>query len=80
MTNSAKIVHRYPAAYTFQVLGFSVIRWITFSDPSLSNLQRPEMGGFAAASLFFRFIFRLGGFMNVVLVLTTRPNVLLIGS
>ncbi|KAF8598559.1 hypothetical protein BDV93DRAFT_508845 [Ceratobasidium sp. AG-I] len=70
----------YPAAYTFQVLGFSVVRWVTFSDPSLGKLQTPEMSSFAAASLFFRFIFRLGGFINAVLILTTRPNVLLIGS
>lgn len=38
------------------------------------------MASYAVASLFFRFVFRLGGAMNVALILTTRPNVLLFGS
>ncbi|KAF8598556.1 hypothetical protein BDV93DRAFT_561262 [Ceratobasidium sp. AG-I] len=70
----------YPVAFTFQVLGFSVMRWLTFRDQSLGRLQSPEMSSYATGSLFFRFIFRLGGFMNVILILTTRPNVLLFGS
>lgn len=74
------IAYRYPAAYTFQVLGFSIIRWIAFSNPSLGKIQSPDMASLAAASFFFRFIYRLGGFFNVVLILTTRPNILLFGS
>lgn len=74
------VAYSYPVSYTFQVLGFSVIRWVTFSDPSLGKLQSPEMSSFATGSFFFRFIFRLGGFINVVLILVTRPNVLLFGS
>jgi hypothetical protein len=38
------------------------------------------LGGYAPAHLFFGFLCRLGGFTNVVLILMTRPNILLFGS
>jgi hypothetical protein len=44
------------------------------------KVHLPGHGGAAAAMLFFRFLFRLSGFVNVVLILWTRPNVLLFGS
>jgi hypothetical protein len=73
---------RYPFAYTIQVLPLSIVRWTTFiAQPhGLSLANDPTLGGFAATHLLFRFIFRLSGFVNVLLILVTRPNVLLFGS
>jgi hypothetical protein len=45
-----------------------------FMDPNLASADH------ATATFFFRFLFKLSGFINVVLILTTRPNVLLFGS
>ncbi|EUC66345.1 transmembrane protein, putative [Rhizoctonia solani AG-3 Rhs1AP] len=63
----------------FLVLGFSITRWMSFRNPSLSDLQQPELAGMAAASLIFRIIFRLSGVVTAGLVLLTRPNLLLHG-
>jgi hypothetical protein len=48
---------------------------MTFKDHSLAKHTN-----YATANLFFRFVFKLSGFVNVALILTTRPNVLLFGS
>ncbi|CAE6516456.1 unnamed protein product, partial [Rhizoctonia solani] len=69
----------YPLSYSFLVLGFSITRWMSFRNPSLSDLQQPELAGMAAASLIFRIIFRLSGVVTAGLVLLTRPNLLLHG-
>lgn len=61
----------YPAAYTLQTLGLSIIRWLP-RDQNDSSLIAP--------GLFFRCVFRLSGLVNVLLILHTRPNVLLFGS
>ncbi|KAB5596250.1 hypothetical protein CTheo_235 [Ceratobasidium theobromae] len=70
----------YPSAYTLQILGTSIVRWMSYINPSLIDLELPELAGMAAASLLFRWVLRLSGFINVLLILTTRPNVLLFGS
>ncbi|CAE6527125.1 unnamed protein product [Rhizoctonia solani] len=69
----------YPLSYSFLVLGFSVVRWMSFRNPLLEDIQRPELSEMAAASLIFRIILRLSGVVTVGLVLLTRPNVLLHG-
>lgn len=73
---------RYPCVYTIQILPLSITRWITFITlpHGVKLSDDPTLGGFAAAHLFFRFVFRLSGFINVVLLVTTRPNILLFGS
>jgi hypothetical protein len=53
------------------------MRWAV---PRSREIHLPEYASAAAAMLFFRFLFRLSGFVNVVLILWTRPNVLLFGS
>jgi hypothetical protein len=53
---------------------------MSYHNPSLNDIQRPELAGMAAASLACRWVFRLSGFVNVILILTTRPNVLLFGG
>lgn len=52
------------------------MRWLNVG----SEINEPSHTSAAIATLFFRFVFRLSGFVNVVLILTTRPNVLLFGS
>jgi hypothetical protein len=72
--------YRYPLAYTLQTLPLSIVRWTTFLDHMQPLAEDPTFGGYAAAHLIFFFVYRLSGFVNVVLVLTTRPNILLFGS
>ncbi|KAF8601556.1 hypothetical protein BDV93DRAFT_524730 [Ceratobasidium sp. AG-I] len=69
----------YPIAYTILVLPLSVVRWMSFVNPALREIQQahPSM---AAATLIFHATFRLSGVVNVGLVLLTRPNVLLFGE
>lgn len=68
----------YPIAYTVLILPLSVVRWMSFVNPDLRELQtHPSM---AAATLIFHATFRLSGVVNVGLVLLTRPNVLLFGE
>jgi hypothetical protein len=69
----------YPAAYTTLVLPLSVVRWMVFSNAGLADPQLPWMRPLASATLIFHALFRLSGVINVVLILTTRPNVLLCG-
>ncbi|CAE6405583.1 unnamed protein product [Rhizoctonia solani] len=70
----------YPAAYTILVLPLSIVRW---ADLQVIEKQGGELGfnsQMATATLVFHAIFRLSGVINVILVLTTRPNVLLFGE
>lgn len=69
----------YPIAYTILVLPLSVVRWMSFVNPDLRELQTRN-ASMAAATLIFHATFRLSGVVNVGLVLTTRPNVLLFGQ
>jgi hypothetical protein len=70
----------YPAAYTILVLPLSVVRWMRFSNADFADPQLPGMTPLATATLIFHALFRLSGVVNVGLVLTTRPNVLLFGE
>jgi hypothetical protein len=69
----------YPAAYTILVLPLSIVRW-GFSNADFAEPQLPWMTPLATATVIFHALFRLSGVVNVVLVLTTRPNVLLFGE
>lgn len=68
--------------YTVQILPLSITRWITFVTlpHGISLAKDPMLGGYAPAHLISRFIFRLSGLINVILLVTTRPNILLLGS
>ncbi|KAG9075641.1 hypothetical protein FRC06_009972, partial [Ceratobasidium sp. 370] len=68
----------YPAAYTILVLPLSVVRWMTFTKPSLADPQLPSMASLATAQMTFHALYRLSGVINVALVLGTRPGVLLL--
>ncbi|KEP53397.1 putative transmembrane protein [Rhizoctonia solani 123E] len=77
----------YPAAYTMLVLPISIVRWSTFTVPDLRAAKLDSINDtvvfyapMATATLIFHAVFRLSGIINVVLVLTTRPNVLLFGE
>ncbi|KAG9093848.1 hypothetical protein FS749_013629 [Ceratobasidium sp. UAMH 11750] len=70
----------YPAAYTVLVLPLSVVRWMGFADPSFADPHLPTMTSLGTATMVFHALYRLSGVINVVLVLGTRPNVLLLGK
>ncbi|KDN38726.1 hypothetical protein RSAG8_09276, partial [Rhizoctonia solani AG-8 WAC10335] len=75
----------YPAAYTLLVLPLSIVRWSTFTVPELRavKLENDDVvfyAPMATATLVFHAVFRLSGIINVILVLATRPNVLLFGE
>ncbi|CAE7087974.1 unnamed protein product [Rhizoctonia solani] len=75
----------YPAAYTLLVLPLSIVRWSTFTVPDLSVIKVVNnnvvfYAPMATATLIFHATFRLSGIINVILVWTTRPNVLLFGE
>jgi hypothetical protein len=64
----------YPLAYTIIVLPATIVRWITFNDEGDSTVA------VVTATFVAVFIFNLSGLVNVVLILFTRTNVLLLGS
>ncbi|CUA74517.1 hypothetical protein RSOLAG22IIIB_11277 [Rhizoctonia solani] len=75
----------YPAAYTIIVLPISIVRWSTFTvhDLGAVKIQNDTVvfhAPMATATLVFHALFRLSGIINVILVLATRPNVLLFGE
>ncbi|KIY72530.1 hypothetical protein CYLTODRAFT_388656 [Cylindrobasidium torrendii FP15055 ss-10] len=58
----------YPIVYSISVLPLSIVRWINFSDKdALGNSD-------AAVTMVVECIYRLSGFVNVILLLSTRPN------
>ncbi|KLO07844.1 hypothetical protein SCHPADRAFT_944915 [Schizopora paradoxa] len=61
----------YPVAYSIVVLPLSVVRWITFDEKPCES-KVPEAATFAVVFLHGCF-----GFVNVVLLLTTRQTLLL---
>ncbi|KAF8596331.1 hypothetical protein BDV93DRAFT_610949 [Ceratobasidium sp. AG-I] len=72
--NASKMLY-YPLAYTSCVLPLSIMRWAGFVNPAL--LSEPKMNG---PAMVFGATFSLMGFIDVALILYTRPGVLLIGS
>ncbi|KAI0058572.1 hypothetical protein BV25DRAFT_1786561, partial [Artomyces pyxidatus] len=61
----------YPAVYSLLVLPLSVVRWITF---------RTQLSVPSAATFCVVFLFSLSGACNVLLLLLTRPQLLLFGT
>lgn len=59
--------NRYPVAYTFVVLPVSIVRWTTFTKHSVPD----------AATFFSIFLHDTFGAVNVILLLTTRQELLL---
>jgi len=68
-----KFHFRYPAAYSLVVLPVSVIRFVGFALEA-QGLSIPSVATFISITLF-----ALSGAMNVLLLVTTRPNLLLFG-
>lgn len=68
--------HRYPLVYAISVLPLSFARWIGFVQEAKYGRSRVH----AAATFAVTSIFALSGFLNVVLVLTTRPDIKLFGG
>jgi len=63
----------YPFAYSIVVLPVSVVRWIEFGQTAHNGVSTvPSAAAFATAFLHNSF-----GAVNVALLLTTRPNLLL---
>jgi len=63
---------RYPAVYCVLVLPMSIVRWLTFIHDFNSA---PSVATFIVVS-----IFGLSGFVDVILLLTTRPLAGLFGE
>ncbi|KAG8740394.1 hypothetical protein FRC10_004373 [Ceratobasidium sp. 414] len=74
-SNDAAKLLWYPFVYTLCVLPWSVIRWTGFVHSDI--LDSPNI---LAPYMVFFGIFNLMGFFNVLLILLTRPMVLLLGS
>src|SRR5260221_14057479 len=66
----------YPLTYCLCILPVSIVRWIGFIQEKKYN--RNDIP--SAASFFAVSIFGLSGFLNVVLLLSTRPNSGLFGK
>lgn len=64
----------YPATYALLVCPVSIIRWIGF------GLEARGQSIPSAATFISISIFALSGLSNVLLLVTTRPNLLLFGS
>ncbi|KAG9084011.1 hypothetical protein FRC06_004274 [Ceratobasidium sp. 370] len=79
-TSDALKLLYYPAAYTALVLPPSVVRWLTFDPNAPPNLTpTPADTPFTATAVIVCF-FGLSGFINVLLFISTRPNVLGFGA
>ena len=64
----------YPISYTILVLPLSIVRWMTFHPPEEKAPDTPFV--FTAVAIT---IFGLSGVVSVVLVMSTRSNLLLLG-
>jgi hypothetical protein len=70
----------YPAAYTALVLPLSIARWSTFDPSAPPDLSRTAAETPFTATAIVLCIFGLSGIVNVVMFVTTRPNVLGFGA
>lgn len=69
-------IHRYPLVYAISVLPLSFARWIGFvQEAKYGRYKVPAVATFAVTS-----VFALSGLFNIVLLLTTRPNIQLFGG
>lgn len=73
-SREAMAVIWYPISYTILVLPLSIVRWMTFHPPK--NIPDMPFVYTAAANT----IFGLSGVVSVVLIMFTRPNLLLLGQ
>ncbi len=69
------VTSRYPFVYAICVLPLSIVRFMTFVRELKGGIDNLP----AAATLVFSSIFQLSGFFNVLLLLTTRPDIGLFG-
>lgn len=69
------MAYRYPIVYCICILPLSIVRWIEFYDEAKngSTSMPPDY------TLAVTTIFGLSGFLNVLLVFTTKPNLGLFG-
>lgn len=70
----------YPAAYTALVLPLSIARWTTFDPSAAPDLTRTAAETPFTATAIVLCIFGLSGIVNVVMFISTRPNVLGFGA
>ncbi|QRW17909.1 G protein coupled glucose receptor regulating Gpa2 protein [Rhizoctonia solani] len=70
----------YPAAYTALVLPLSIARWSTFDPTKPPDLERTAAETPFTATAIVVTIFGLSGVVNVIMFITTRPNVLGFGA
>ncbi|CAE6410613.1 unnamed protein product [Rhizoctonia solani] len=70
----------YPAAYTALVLPLSIARWSTFNPSAPPDLGRTAAETPFMATAIVVTIFGLSGVVNVIMFITTRPNVLGFGA
>ncbi|KAF8606608.1 hypothetical protein BDV93DRAFT_349986 [Ceratobasidium sp. AG-I] len=70
----------YPAAYTALVLPLSIARWTTFDPSAPPDLTRTAGQTPFTATAIVLCIFGLSGLVNVVMFISTRPNVLGFGA
>lgn len=70
----------YPAAYTALVLPLSIARWSTFDPSAPPDLTRTAAQTPFTATAIVLTIFGLSGVVNVIMFISTRPNVLGFGA
>jgi len=62
----------YPVAYIFQIIGLSVVRWIGYAD---GTDHIPSWATFLSYT-----VFAFSGVINVLVLIYTRPRILLLGT
>ncbi len=70
------VTSRYPFVYAICVLPLSIVRFMTFVQEHNGGTDNLP----TAATLIVGSIFQLSGLFNVLLLLTTRPDVGLFGK
>lgn len=69
-------LNRYPFVYSILVIPLSVIRWLGFAEEIKSGVNSTP----AANNLAALAVFGLSGFLNAILLLTTKPRSGLFGT
>lgn len=62
----------YPVAYIFQIIGLSVVRWIGYAE---GTDHIPSWASFLSYT-----VFAFSGVINVLVLIYTRPRILLLGT
>ncbi|KAG8748249.1 hypothetical protein FRC10_007638 [Ceratobasidium sp. 414] len=79
-TSDALKLLYYPAAYTALVLPLSIARWTTFDPSAPPDLTPTAAETPFTATAIVLCIFGLSGIVNVIMFVSTRPNVLGFGA